>query len=141
MRQASSCDDFNALLDCLASENDNLPEPLEEKEVVKIARSVWKYQIERRNWIGEGSKIVTNREDIDAFLRDSNAFLLWSDLRACHGWRQGGDFVLANATAARFGWTEDRFKKARNRLVEMGRLQLTWEGGNGPGDPPKFRLI
>jgi hypothetical protein len=31
-------------------------------------------------------------------------------------------FIVANAMAGKIGWTLDRFRKARNRLEELGRF-------------------
>ncbi len=58
LREARNCDDLDALLDCVRTVNFGFPEPLQASEVARVAGSAWKFQIERRNWSGMGSRAV-----------------------------------------------------------------------------------
>jgi hypothetical protein len=52
---------------------------------------------------------------------DQDAFLLLTVLRRYH-WNR--DFKLANATHETLGWTLQRFKAARKRLIKIGRVMV-----------------
>lgn len=140
LRQAPSCDDFDALLDVARTANDSWHDPLSDNEVIKTARSAWAMQVEGRNWVGQRARVVVPLEDIEAFGGNGDAFLLWTMLRGQHQHRDGGEFILAKSTSQVFGWTVPKFKRARGTLVEMGLLERTHEGGAGVGDPARFRL-
>lgn len=140
LRQARACDDFDALLDCLASENDSLSNPLPSAEIVQIARSAWGYEERGQNLVGRGAWARVDREGLRAFDGCPDALYLWSRLEIEHGWRHGGEFILANALAVPLGWTLPRLRKAVAHLSKVGRLEQTHRGGRGPKDPPRYRL-
>ncbi len=50
---AHYCDDFDALLDRAKTLNDQFGEPLDDAEVVRTAKSVWKMTVEGRNRFGQ----------------------------------------------------------------------------------------
>ena len=63
-REAHHCDDFDALLDRARTLNEQFAVPLEETEIVRIARSVWKMTSEGRNRFGQyGAWLSVN--DVD----------------------------------------------------------------------------
>src|SRR5215510_15064455 len=52
-RNAHYCDDFDQLLDCARTQNDQFGEPMQDAEVVKVAQSVWKMTSEGLNRFGQ----------------------------------------------------------------------------------------
>jgi hypothetical protein len=77
---------------------------------------------------------------VDMILRDggANALTLYAYLRRQH-WPH--EFVLTKNMAGAMpdrSWTERRWKAARNALRDLGMIQCLHEGGNGPGNPPRY---
>ena len=138
LRNAPNCDDFDALLECVRWDNECCEPPLADTEVVKIAQSAWRYQTEGRNWVGSEARAQITASELDALSADA-AFLLMK-YRVAHGCREE-DFAVANAMAGTLGWTLPRFHKANHELREKRFMKLTHEGGKGPRDPPRARLL
>lgn len=78
--------------------------------------------------------------ELDTLGGNANAALLLMKLRAAHGWREEKRFVLSKAFAASLGWTLRRFYAARDFLQERGFIRCLHPGGNGPNDPPIYRM-
>jgi hypothetical protein len=123
MRQAPDCDDFESLLDVARTCNGEFLPPLPDDEVVKTARSVWRYEKDGKNWLGRGRRIIFRHEDIDGLMMENpDAFVLLTTLRRYH-W--GRPFVVANGMAKRMppqGWTVRRLAKARTTLECKGYI-------------------
>jgi len=127
---APHCDSFDALLDCaMTFRNQRLDGAFSDAEVVKTAGSVWKMQIENRNWIGQGGVIAVPRQVLST-LRTAghDALVLYMELRDAHyGLRE--QFVVANAMADRVGLTLRRLQTARRQLKEAGLIRIITPGG------------
>ena len=115
--------------------------PLDESEVGKITRSVWKYKETGKLWVGGEARAVLSASELKSLNGQGDAALLLMTLRAAHGWRDGGEFILANALAATFQWSIPRLRKARDFLIQTKFMEITHRGGSGPHDPPRARLI
>jgi len=138
-RAARHCDSLEALIDCAATYRDNRltkdpADPITDAEVIKTASSVWKMQIEGRNWIGQRGIIPMRFAEVDQFLSlGEDATFLFLHLKRHHNDR--GTFLVANAMAELLQWRLQRFKNARRQLVEAGLLRLIQQGGRRPHDP------
>jgi len=89
--------------------------PLEEAEVIRIARSVWKITTEGRNRFGRyGAWLSVN--DVDQLVADPHLCTLLSWLKAHNG--PGRHFLVADGLRHRFGWPRRQFTKARQRAIE-----------------------
>ncbi len=141
-RQAPHCDDFDALLDCVATANDQSCEvPLGDAEIVKIAKSAWKYQQQGRNFAGTGGVVVLENREVDALVGQPDALALMMLIRRHHN--RGTAFALAKAMASSTAleWTLPRFKRARSFLLESGFIVCVDRGGRGVHSPPLFKLV
>lgn len=138
LRDASSCDDFDALLDCVRGDNECCEPPLADAEVVKVTQSVWRYQTEGRNWVGSEARAQITASELDELTPDA-VFLLMK-FRVAHACREG-NFAVANSMAGSLDWTLPRFRKANQELREKRYMKLTHVGGKGPGDPPRAHLL
>lgn len=122
--------------------NQQFAEPLSPTEVERIARSVMRYKREGSLLLPGGeARAFVKPSELKRFDGNGDAALLLLSLRMAHGWRQGAEFALANAYAASFRWSIGRFRKARNFLADHGFIAQTHDGGRGPHDPPRIRLI
>ena len=92
-RTGIDVDDFNGLLDVVETRNmDELPSGT---EVIRAARSAWRYEQEGRNLMKRGRAVVIAHDVVDGLMHeDPDAFLLLIHLRRRH-W--GRNFVIANA--------------------------------------------
>jgi hypothetical protein len=97
---------------------------ISDSELVKIARSAWKYTIEGRNWFGGQHGV--------AFTEDELATLLTSDRQDVYvlltrmKWKFGphSTFWLANGWHEELGWSRKRYTAARNYLVGTYIMQI-----------------
>ena len=82
--------------------------------------------------------MITVSQDAVADLgpRSPEALTLLMLLRSWHYGRD--EFVLANPTHKKIGWTLVKFRTARDRLVEAGKIKCVHPGGRGPEDPPIY---
>lgn len=140
MVKARSCSDFEDLVAFANVKNHlALVEPLPDAEVLGIAISAWKYQVDGKNWFGTGGRIVINHEDIDGLMNTHpDAFLLLTKLQR-HHWNR--EFVIANAMAEIMppsGWTVKRFAAARKALQNAGKVILIRTACKGIG-PALYR--
>lgn len=127
MMAVRSCDDLETLIDVARTRNEEFQSPLRGEEVVKTAKSAWRYEEAGQNWIVIGRYVHTDHRLIDdLMMNDPDAFQLLLFLKR-HHW--GRDFVLANETAkllpsklGKAGWKRERFTGARQRLIEYGYL-------------------
>jgi hypothetical protein len=120
MRSALWCDDFDALLDAARSQNDNNVPPLQDNEVMKIAKSAWDYTESGRNRFGRtGAWLPT--EEVNSLMRENpDALFLLMFLRANNAPK--ATFMVANGLDDNFGWSRQRLAKARNWLEDNGYL-------------------
>ena len=127
LRQAHACDDPDALTDVARSFNHTACLPLlSDTEVLKTARSAWRYQTEGRIWAGGPARVVFTAEDHARL--DPDAFYLIAKLKFSHGGRRE-PFAVASEAMERDavipGWGRKRYMSATNRLVVERRAKLT----------------
>ena len=127
----------DALIDVVRTRNLDCEQPLSDIEVIKTASSAWGYEMRRENLKGRGGAVVICNSVIDALIDDADAWCLYGKLRR-HHW--GRDFALSKPMAESMGWTVPRWKRARDKLVEVGEIICIRPGGRGPKDPPIYRL-
>jgi len=129
LRNARSCDTFDALLDVARTRNDEFLPPLEDEEVVKAAGSAWKYELSGENRFGR-------YDAVELASAVPYAFALLRMLTEWHWDRT--TFLLAKETADKIGWPLSRFRAARTRLERDGYIYCLSPGGRGPHDPPVY---
>jgi hypothetical protein len=120
-RNAHQVDDFDQLLDYAQTRNLDFGQPLDDKEVVKVAASVWKMQCEGRNRFGQiGS--YNPRPVVNTLARTNpNALALLDVLRTAHP--PGKVFAIANAMAGTaINLSLYALQRARRLLVELGEV-------------------
>jgi hypothetical protein len=142
MKQATYCDDLDALLDVARSfaeeRIDRLDgHPFTDAEILGTAQQAWRYTERGENWFGKGGMVAVEHAIVDLLAASHpDAFALFSILK-CRHWGRA-EFILASSMAASLGWTLKRFKEARGSLVECGLIRCLHPGGRGRNDPPIY---
>lgn len=114
--------------------------PLPDDEILKTAESAWNYQLRGRNFIGAGGAARLAYQIIDDLAADApDAFALLAILQRNHP--QRAQFAMSKAHAARLGWSERRYRKARAELERRGYINCLERGGDGPGRPALFEFV
>ncbi len=144
LRQAPYVDCFDDLLDKMQTINDEFASPLSDEEVVKTAKSAWRYERSGQNWVCKDQKLNTSASTFDRFCEIPNpevAWYLYSVLLRHH--RYGEEFAISvKAMAGKtLPWGEKRIRAARNGLEQLGLLEQVHEGGRGKGDPHLFKFL
>lgn len=147
LRHAPACDDFDALLDVARTLNeDYFGDPLTDAEVIKTARSAWRYQEEGRNWVGSTARLMLTKAGLlELAGRSSDAFVLDCLLRLEHAARmtRGENFALdtraMEAAGTIPGWSRSRFQRAIDMLAQADVLTRV-RRGTGRGNPSQFRI-
>lgn len=133
-RHAAFCDDFEGLLDVARNANADFPKPLEDKEVVKRAKQVWRDAEAGKlePWVGGKSVVRTNAAEVkqlSALSRNGpDAFMLLMLLKAEHGarCRRGETFFIVADAMQRAGslprWSSKRITAARDILLKAGLI-------------------
>ena len=134
MRAATRVTSFDELLLEARALNETYSPPLEDGEVVSVARSVWSYEERGQNRYGQHGAWLPTQE-VDALLQSSqDAMLLLMFLRAHEApWAK---FWIANGLAERFGWTVKRLSDARKHLIERG--DVVQVRPPRPGNPAEY---
>ncbi len=116
MEQAHSCDVFDDLLDVAQTFNeDSCIPPLDDGEVVRTARSAWRYTEQGKNRVGRHGSWLT-AESVESLVKDPYALALLAWLQA----RNGPDatfWVADGLNHSEFGWPRRKFQAARRKLV------------------------
>jgi hypothetical protein len=148
LRHAPACDDFVALLDVAQTRNeDYFGEPLGDSEVVKTARSAWRYQEESRNWVGSAARLVVTKTGLlELAALGADALLLACLLRLEHGARMARSETFALDTRAMEsadtipGWSRSRYQRTIKALLEASALTRV-RRGTARGDPSQYRIV
>jgi hypothetical protein len=120
MKRAHSCASLDELLGFARDVNVYYSPPLEESEVMKVAKSAWDYTERGENWFGQHGAYFPF-EEVATLLHDQDAFLLLAFLRAHNGpWAQ---FLISNGLAEPLGWHRKRLAAARQRLLNLGYVE------------------
>ena len=118
MRQAHHCDSQDDLLDVARTFNASIAEPLDDEEVVRVARQVWRYTEAGQNRFGQHGAWFPTAEANELIRTDQDALILLTFLRANE--KPDATFMIANGLAQTLGWRRQRLAEARARLVEKG---------------------
>jgi hypothetical protein len=141
LRHARSCDTLDALFDVARTINDDsMLEPLPDAEVVKTARSAWRYETEGRNWAGGSGEITITGDEIARLAAHSHGHdmaLLYLTLKRAHWGRRS--FAASPEAMARDrvipAWLDRRrYRRTLADLVGVTLLRLEHRGGSRPGD-------
>jgi len=129
MRAAARSISFDELLSEARAFNEGYSPPLDDGEVVSVARSAWSYEERGLNRYGQHGAWLPTQE-VDALLQSSqDALILLAFLRAYEApWTT---FWIANGLAERLGWTVKRLSDARKHLIERGDIvqaRRPWRG-------------
>ena len=144
-REAHHVDDLETLLDVGRTRNSEFAEPLDDREVVKVAASVWKMHCEGRNRFGQYGA-YHSLEIVDQLATTNpDALALLSVLKANNG--PQNIFPIANAMAnCKIALGRHRLVKARKTLIEAGLVKqirpntrdhaalYRWPKASGTGD-------
>jgi DNA-binding XRE family transcriptional regulator len=139
---APYCDDMETLLDVgmTFGQHDCGPSlPL--AEIVKTTNSVWRMREEGRLWAkGAKPQVVVLRSVIDDL--NADALKIYLTLRFSHF--DGRQFALSPKAMAKTqvisGWSHQRYRAARDELLQERYLKMVHKGGSRPGDPSLFAL-
>jgi hypothetical protein len=126
------------LLDRISALNNKFAEPLPKEEVVDMVDREWRRIQGDPNGRRARPYVMIFNDELDNL--SDNALVLLMDLRRLHGWRKGGEFILANAMSDRLGWSPHKFRDAVNELDGIA-IEITNKGGRGLKDPRKGRLL
>lgn len=139
LRAARRCATFDALLNKTRELNTRCKTPLSDDEVVSTSRSAWNYQITGKNRVGQGGYAQITAHELEALGGNADSVLLLMRLRAAHACRTN-EFALTPALGISLGWTDRRFRIAREFLSRERFIERTNKGGRGAGDPARYRL-
>jgi hypothetical protein len=115
------CDNFDQLLDYARTLNEQFGEPMQEAEVIKVAKSVWKMQIEGRNRFGQFGAYVP-LELSRKLARTPDAYALYGVLKAENG--PNSIFPIANGMAeTAIGLRRYRLANARKTIIALGLVE------------------
>ena len=149
LREVRHCDDLDALIDVLATRNEELAEPLPLSEIARLATSAWGLETTGTNWVGQEQRAQIEAAAVERLSSDENgpdALMLLAHLRLAHGARQtrGEPFAIspsAMSAARKIGlWGPQRYRNARQTLLDLGLISQTHQGGRSRHDPSLFRL-
>ncbi len=124
------------IIDRALAANGNFEIPLPLDEALKAIHSALDYEVCGKNWVGQEARAQITAPELGTLGGHGDAALLLMRLRTVHGWRNGDEFYLANATAESLKWGLEKFRKARDFLIGQGFLVLVHPGGKGRHDPP-----
>jgi hypothetical protein len=137
---APHCDDYETLLDVgMTFGQHDCDPPLPSAEIIKTVNSIWKMREEERLWSkGAESRVVVPKTVVDTL--SSDALKLYLKLQFSHFDRD--QFALSPRAMAKAqvisGWSHQRYRAARDELLEKGHLKMFHEGGSRPRDPSLF---
>lgn len=144
LKNAPSCDSLETLIDVISTRNRELPTPLEEGEVLKIAKNAWGYQQRGENWLEDRKpRVYVPAEVLDRAQGDGDAVLLWITLRRYHfeASSKRSTFAIAAETMAKEQvvetWGRDRYRAATERLLKLGLIKLV-RGNGRRGRPNQY---
>jgi hypothetical protein len=117
MRAAHHCDDLDALIDVARTRNEECEPPLDEKEVMTVVQSAWRYTEAGTNRFGQRGAWMPAPE-VACMVQEPDVLALLAWLRAHEG--PDSTFWIANGLhESHFGWDREKFARARRRLIEL----------------------
>jgi Bifunctional DNA primase/polymerase, N-terminal/Primase C terminal 1 (PriCT-1) len=115
--------------------------PMRQEHVEKAAASAWRYQVEGRNWVGQGRYAKVPEARFERLADVPDAFALDTRMRLTHAGRRDRFAASPKAMAVADvlpAWPAARYRKAILVLVERGVWTLLKRGGRGAGDPHEY---
>lgn len=142
MAEARHCDDVDTLVDAAATWAGSFLEQLSAKEIERCAVSAWSYESTGRNYLGHKRPQI-NAGDIvmDDLIDQPEAYALYMLLRRWHSNRPS--FAIAPTAMSAAGnppWHRSRIERARDVLLERGRLEELSAPMRGRR-PGQYRLL
>ncbi|EFI50087.1 bifunctional DNA primase/polymerase [Afipia sp. 1NLS2] len=136
MHDAHDCDTFDDLLDVARTFNeDSCIPPLEDEEVVRVARSAWKYTMDGTNRIGRHGAWLSEAT-LDGMVKDPYLTALIAWLQAKNG--PDAQFWVADGlNPSMFDWPRRQFQRARRNAVRTGWIVPLTKPK--PGEPVEYR--
>src|SRR5262249_5229002 len=95
-------------------------------EVMKVATSAWRYEVEGRNYIG-GRRAVFSTSQVLPLLVDPYVGILFVWAKA--NFKPDSHLWIADGLAAKFGWSRGNLKQVRRRAIETGIFRLIRPAG------------
>jgi hypothetical protein len=140
MRQARGCDTLDDLLDCAMAFNESCVPPLDETEIVKMAKHVWEdYEMKGKNRFGRHGVYYPSEEVKRLTMDEQDAFILLSFLRANNGPKS--TFEITNeGLQALLRWPEKRVAAARNKLLQLRYIKRV-KGASSFSGPALYRWL
>ena len=146
MRAAHSCDNIDALFEVARTRNHEFKPPMEDDEVIKVARSVWGYTERGENRFGSPGVWLPSEEANRLITSDQDAFVLLAYLKSNNG--PCSTFMIANSLHEALNWSRKRLSAARSRLEQdmvkrvrvatsyTGPALYRWRSRGGQNRPP-----
>lgn len=142
LRLAPNCETEDELAVKLHNVNEaECDPPMHHADVEKAAASAWRYQVEGRNWVGQGRYAKVPEARFEWLADVPDAFALDTRMRLTHERRRDRFAASPKAMAAANvlpGWSVARYRNAIRLLVERGVWLLLKRGGQGAGDPHEY---
>src|SRR5262249_42076154 len=121
MKRARICGNFDELLAAARDINACYGPPMDDGEVMTIAKNVWSYTERGQNRFGQHGAWFPI-EEVATLLHDQDAFVLLAFLRTHNG--PLSQFMIANSLSEeKLGWGRKRLAAARQRLIELGHIK------------------
>ena len=97
LHEARHCDDLDTLCDVARTRNSEFSPPLEDDEVMKVAASAWRYEVDGRNYSG-GRCAVFSTADVLPLMPDPYvaALMVWAKTR----FKPDSEFWIADGLGA-----------------------------------------
>jgi hypothetical protein len=127
MRRANSCSSLNELLAFARDINSYYRPPMDDAEVIKIAKNAWRYTARGENRFGQHGVYFPD-EEIATLVLEPDVFALLGFLRAANGPR--AQFMVANGLTEKLNWTLKRLQAARKRLIELNHIEEIQKASN-----------
>ena len=145
LRIATGCESEDELIAELHALNIiSCSPPLEESEVLRIAKSAWNYEARGANFTKGGGFSCSNR--LAEVIGDASSFWLFKWLKQVHfnKLETGEAFAVCPrgmaSSVSNGGLGERSIRRAREHLVAIGILVRVSPGGCGVGDPARFQF-
>ena len=140
---ARNCATEADLLRAAEEINSSFKPPLPRDEVVRTARSVWRYREHGELWASGPARAIITADELWAYQGNSDALMLRAVLMVSHAAR-GEPFAISDKAMRQAdvlaGWGRARYRSARDVLLSMGLLTLLHKGGNGARDASLYAL-
>jgi hypothetical protein len=129
--EAVHCDDYDSVLaavtDIYETECEHSP-PTSDTELAGIAQWAWGKQVSGQNGFAKGAGVNIPNADCDRLDYDPDALTLLLYLRRFNF--EDGTFLIAmDAMTARLGWTFEKLRRARDKLIAAGLVKRLTRGG------------